>query len=170
MDLKTYIRNIPDFPKEGIQFKDITTLLKDGPAFRQMVDQIANSLKDMKIDCVVGPEARGFIMSAPISYALGVGLVPARKPGKLPAETCSYEYELEYGTDKLEIHKDAIKAGMRVAIVDDLLATGGTSLAAAKLVEQMGGEVVAMRFAIELLELGGREKLAAYDVDALIAY
>ena len=170
MDLKKYVRNIPDFPVPGIQFKDITTLLKDPEAYRFAIDSIAESLKGLGAQVVVGPEARGFIVCAPLAYAMGLSFVPARKPGKLPAEVCRYEYSLEYGTDAIEIHKDAILPGTKVAIADDLLATGGTAMAAIKLIESMGGQVVALRFLIELEELGGRELLKDYDVRTLMAY
>ncbi|SHJ87499.1 adenine phosphoribosyltransferase [Tepidibacter formicigenes] len=170
MDLKSKIREINDFPKEGISFKDITTLLKDGEAFKCAVDKIIEDLKEKDVDIIVGPEARGFLMGTPVAYGLGVGFVPVRKPGKLPGETAKFEYDLEYGTDSLEIHKDAIKPGQRVAIVDDLLATGGTMGATAKLIEKLGGEVVAMEFLIELEFLNGREKLNDYHVNSLIKY
>jgi len=170
MDLRKTIREVQNFPKEGIDFKDITTLMKDGDAFKYTIDQFVNELKDKNVDLIVGPEARGFLMGTPVAYALGVGFVPVRKPGKLPHETERYEYGLEYGTDVLEIHKDAIKPGQRVAIVDDLLATGGTMEAAAKLIEKLGGEVVSMQFLIELEGLQGREKLSKYDVNSLIKY
>lgn len=170
MNLKDKIRVIDNFPKEGISFKDITTLIGDGEGLRASVDEIVKHLKDKKIDLVVGPEARGFIFGVPVAYALGVGFVPVRKPGKLPGETLSMAYDLEYGTDNLEIHKDAIKKGQRVAIVDDLLATGGTIEAVAKLVEHAGGEVVSLDFVIELTELNGRGKLEGYDVMSLTQY
>lgn len=170
MDLKQSIRSIKDFPKEGIIFRDVTTLFQDAAAFRQLMDEMAQSLKDKNVDVVVGPEARGFIMGAPLAYILGAGFVPVRKPGKLPAETLSYSYELEYGQDTIEIHKDAIRPGMRVALVDDLLATGGTALAACHLIEQLGGEIVALRFAIELEGMGGRELLGKYDVGAAMLF
>ncbi|MDD6794746.1 MAG: adenine phosphoribosyltransferase [Clostridiaceae bacterium] len=170
MDFKEKIRVIEDFPKEGISFKDITTLIGDGEAFKEAIDKIVEHLKDKKIDLVVGPEARGFIFGVPVAYALGVGFVPVRKKGKLPAETVSVNYGLEYGTDTLEIHKDAIKKGQRVAIVDDLLATGGTIEAVAHLIESVGGEVASMDFAIELTGLNGREKLGKYDVLSLVNY
>ncbi|MBO5130868.1 MAG: adenine phosphoribosyltransferase [Romboutsia sp.] len=170
MDLKKTIRDVKDFPKEGIDFKDITTLMQNGEAFKYTIDQFVNELKDQNIDIIVGPEARGFLMGTPVAYALGVGFVPVRKTGKLPYETESYEYGLEYGTDVLEIHKDAIKPGQRVAIVDDLLATGGTMEAAAKLIEKLGGEVVSMQFLIELESLEGREKLSKYNVNSLLQY
>ncbi|MGE5676565.1 MAG: adenine phosphoribosyltransferase [Pseudomonadota bacterium] len=170
MDLEKYIRTIEDFPSEGISFKDVTTLLKEGDAFKYAVKSIADKLKDLNVDVVVGPEARGFLFGAPVAYELGVGFVPVRKPGKLPAETIRYEYELEYGKDALEIHKDAIKKGARVAVVDDLLATGGTILSAVKLVEQLGGEVVHIGFLIELEFLNGRENLKDYSVSSMIKY
>ncbi len=170
MDLKYTVRSIPDYPEKGILFRDITTLLKDKHAFNSLIEQIARSLEGKAVDVVVGPEARGFIMGAPVSFAIHAGFIPARKPGKLPCETESMEYALEYGTDKLEIHKDAIKKGMRVAVVDDLLATGGTAKAVCNLIEKMGGEVVAVRFAIELSELEGRDTLCGYDVDSVIKY
>lgn len=170
MDLKDTVRSIPDYPEKGILFRDITTLLKDKDAFNSLIEQIARSLEGKAVDAVVGPEARGFIMGAPVSFAIHAGFIPARKPGKLPCETESMEYALEYGTDKLEIHRDAIKKGMRVAVVDDLLATGGTAKAVCRLIEEMGGEVVAVRFAIELSELDGRETLCGYDVDSVIKY
>ena len=170
MDLREKVRVIEDFPKEGISFKDITTLISDGEALKEAVDKMVEFFKDKNIDLVVGPEARGFIFGVPVAYALGAGFVPVRKPGKLPADTVKVEYDLEYGSDILEIHKDAIKPGLRVAIVDDLLATGGTIAAVTKLVEQVGGEVVGLSFAIELEELKGREKLIDYDVMSLLKY
>lgn len=169
-DFKAAIREIPDFPKEGILFYDITTLLKDPEAYNGLITAMADSLRDLNVDVIVGPEARGFVVGAPVAYALNAGFVLARKPGKLPAETMSISYGLEYGSDVLEIHKDAIKPGMRVAIADDLLATGGTALATAKLIEEMGAEVVGLRFAIELTDLGGRERLADYDIQSFIKY
>lgn len=170
MDLKSKIRNIPDFPKEGILFRDITTLLKDGEAYKELIDIIADSLRGMDIDVVVGPEARGFVIGSAVAYAIGAGLVLARKPGKLPAETISFEYGLEYGSDVLEIHKDSIWEGCRIAIVDDLLATGGTAMATIKLCENAGGNVVAARFAIELTDLNGREALKGYNVECAMAF
>ncbi len=170
MDLKEKIRIIEDFPKKGISFKDVTTLAQDGEAFKNTIDSIVDYLKDKKIDVVIGPEARGFLFGAPVACSLGVGFVPVRKKGKLPAETIQVEYELEYGSDILEIHKDAIKPGQRVAVVDDLLATGGTIAAVAKLVETMGGEVVSLDFVIELTELNGRGKLGKYDILSLVKY
>ncbi len=170
MDLKKAIREIQDFPKEGISFKDITTLMQDGETFKYTIDQFINELKEKNVDVIVGPEARGFLMGTPVAYGLGIGFVPVRKPGKLPYETVSYSYGLEYGEDTLQIHKDAIKPGQRVAIVDDLLATGGTMEAAAKLIEELGGEVVSMQFLIELEFLDGRERLGNYEVNSLIKY
>ena len=170
MELKSKIRVIEDFPKEGISFKDITTLLKDGEAFRETVDTIAGHLKEKNIVIIVGPEARGFILGAAVAYALGVAFVPVRKPGKLPAETRTYEYDLEYGVDQLEIHVDAIYEGARIAIVDDLLATGGTVSAVIKLIESLGGTVSQCEFLIELEELNGREKLKGYAVESFVKY
>ena len=169
-DFKAVIREIPDFPKEGILFYDITTLLKDPVAYNALINDMANSLIGLDVDVVVGPEARGFVVGAPVAYALNAGFVLARKPGKLPAEVERLSYGLEYGSDTLEIHKDAIKPGMRVAIADDLLATGGTALATAKLIESMGAKVVGLRFAIELLDLNGAEKLKEYDVRSVMKY
>lgn len=170
MNLKDKIRIIENFPKDGISFKDITTVLQDGEIFRQCIDEMADYLKDKNIDVILGPEARGFLFGAPVAYKLGVGFVPVRKKGKLPSETVSVEYDLEYGTDILQIHKDAIKPGQRVAILDDLLATGGTISSAAKLVEKIGGEVVTLSFLIELTDLNGREKLSKYDVQSMVKY
>jgi adenine phosphoribosyltransferase len=170
MNIKEKVRIIEGFPKEGISFKDITTLVKDGEAFKFTIDEMIKDLKDKNIDIVVGPEARGFIIGAPISYGLGIGFVPVRKPGKLPGDTFKIEYELEYGTDALEVHKDAIKPGQRVAIVDDLLATGGTILSVAKLIEQLGGIIVSINFIMELTDLNGRQKLSDYNVNSLTQY
>lgn len=170
MELKDKIRVINDFPKKGISFKDITTLTQDGESFKYTVDKIANHLYDKNIDVIVGPEARGFIFGTSVAYALGVGFVPVRKKGKLPFDTISGEYDLEYGNDTLEIHKDSIKPGERVAIVDDLLATGGTIKTVANLIEQIGGKIVSIDFVIELIDLKGREKLKNYDVFSLVQY
>lgn len=170
MDYKSKIRIIDGFPKEGISFKDITTLIQDGEGLKKAVDDLAAYLENKNIDVIVGPEARGFIFGVPVAYAMGIGFVPVRKKGKLPYDTVKVEYDLEYGKDCLEIHKDSIKPGQRVAIVDDLLATGGTIGAVAKLVEQMGGEVVSMGFAIELTDLKGRDKLGKYDIMSLVQY
>jgi len=170
MDLKEKIRVIDGFPVDGISFKDITTLLKDAGALNECINQMADRFKEIQVDVVVGPESRGFIFATPLAYLLKTGFVPVRKPGKLPAETISYEYSLEYGVDSLEIHKDSIKPGQKVLIIDDLLATGGTMFAAAKLVEKLGGEVVGLGFLIELEDLNGREKLSSYKVESLIKY
>ena len=170
MDLKEKIRVIENFPKEGISFKDITTLIGDGEGLKASIDAIVDYLKDKNIDLIVGPEARGFIFGVPVAYALGVGFVPVRKPGKLPAETISVTYDLEYGSDEIQIHKDAIKPGQRIAIVDDLLATGGTVEAVTKLVEQAGGIVASVDFVTELTDLRGRDKFQGYDVMSLVEY
>lgn len=170
MSFKDKIRIIEDFPKSGISFKDITPIFQDKDALKELVDTIKDEVKDKNIDLVVGPEARGFLIGAPLAYALSAGFVPVRKPGKLPSETLSYEYSLEYGTDTLEIHKDAIKKGQRVLVVDDLLATGGTISSVARLIEELGGEVVSMKFIIELTGLKGREKLDKYEVSSLLKY
>ena len=164
------IRVIEDFPQPGVSFKDITTLLKDGPSFRQAIDQIAEHVRSLQADVIVGPEARGFVIGAPVAYALGIGFVPIRKAGKLPAETIEASYDLEYGTDRLGIHRDAIQPGQRVVIVDDLLATGGTISTAIQLVEQLQGEIVGLAFLIELCYLKGREKLSRYPVFSLVQY
>jgi len=170
MDLKEKINVVNDFPKKGISFKDITTLIGDGEALKFTIDKIAEYLKDKEIDLIVGPEARGFIFGVPVAYALGVGFVPVRKKGKLPGDTVGVNYGLEYGTDTLEIHKDAIKKGQRIAVVDDLLATGGTIEAVAQLIENVGGQVVSMDFVIELTGLKGRDKLGDYDILSLTKY
>lgn len=171
MDLKSTIRNIPDFPIKGVLFRDITTLLKDKQAYHDLIQTIADSLDGRQIDLVIGPEARGFVIGSALAYALGAGFIVARKPGKLPHKTIRYEYGLEYGTDVLEIHEDAIQPGQRVVVVDDLLATGGTALATIKLVEQAGGVVVGVRFAIELAsEFDGRSVLDGYDVDCVMTF
>lgn len=167
-DLKSFIRDIPGFPKEGIIFKDITTLLKNGKKFREAVDMIAEELKGKRIDSIVSVEARGFIFGAALAYKTGAGIIPIRKKGKLPFKTYSVSYDLEYGKDTLEIHQDAIKKGDNVLIVDDLLATGGTSRAVIDLIEKMGGKVAALAFVIELLPLKGRDKLKGYNVVSLI--
>ncbi|MBM3266884.1 MAG: adenine phosphoribosyltransferase [Candidatus Sericytochromatia bacterium] len=163
--IKTYIRDIPDFPKPGIVFKDITPLMKDQAVFRLAVETIVERYKRFDIDLVVGIESRGFIFGAPISYGLECGFIPVRKPGKLPYETRRQEYELEYGTDALEMHVDAIETGSRILIVDDLLATGGTVSATTDLVRAAGGEVVEATFLVELSFLGGRERVAAKGLD-----
>jgi adenine phosphoribosyltransferase len=170
MDLKDHIRSIPDWPSEGIVFRDITTLLQSSAALQESVDKLVEPFEGEKIDLVVAAEARGFIFGAAVACRLGAGFVPIRKPGKLPAETVERTYQLEYGTDTLAIHKDAIKPGDRVLVLDDLLATGGTIKACCELVEELGGEVVAVAFLIELSFLGGREKLGDRRVVALIDY
>lgn len=170
MNLKEKIRIIEGFPKEGISFKDITTVLNDREALKYTVDAIAKHLKDKNVDVVVGPEARGFLFGTPVAYALGAAFVPVRKKGKLPCETISSEYDLEYGSDVLQIHKDAIKKGQKVAIVDDLLATGGTMNSVIEMIEKLGGEVVSVDFLIELTDLKGREKIGNYDIMSLVQY
>ena len=170
IDLKTCIRNIPDFPKPGILFRDITTLLKDKNAFRQAVDNLANKYKNKKIDKIVAVEARGFILGGAIAHKLGAGFVPVRKKGKLPAKTNSVTYDLEYGTDTLEMHHDAIKPNDRVLIVDDLLATGGTVRAVTDLVRQLQGKIIGIAFLIELTDLKGIGKLKDYPVYSLIKF
>ncbi|RDW21691.1 adenine phosphoribosyltransferase [Oceanobacillus chungangensis] len=170
MDYNKYIEIVKDYPKEGISFKDITPLMNDGKAFKSAVDEIVEFAKEKKIDIVVGPEARGFIVGCPVSYALEVGFAPVRKEGKLPREVIKVDYGLEYGQNVLTIHKDAIKPGQRVLITDDLLATGGTIEATIKLVEQLGGIVVGCAFLVELGYLDGLEKLKNYDVLTLLSY
>ena len=170
MELKEKVRIVMDFPKQGISFKDITTLLKDPEAYVYTVDSLVNFCREKRADVIVGPEARGFVLGAPVAYALKIGFVPVRKPGKLPAETVRYEYELEYGTDSLEIHKDAIQPGQRDVMIDDLLATESTSLADLKLVEKLGGIVVGVVFVMELTYLNGRKTLEGYDVYSVIEY
>jgi adenine phosphoribosyltransferase len=169
MNLSEKIRTIPDFPKEGIDFKDITTLIGDGEAFRKAIQEMAKYCREVGAEVIVGPESRGFIFGAPLAYELGVGFVPVRKPGKLPADTIAFEYELEYGTDCLEMHKDAIKPGQKVVIADDLLATGGTINATGKLIESVGGKVAGTTFLIELEFLNGRDKID-YNVFSLVKY
>lgn len=168
-ELEKYIRSVPDFPKAGINFKDITTLLKDAKGFRMALDAMQAEV-DGPIDLVVGVESRGFIFGCPLADRLGAGFVPVRKPEKLPAETMQREYELEYGTDRVEIHRDAIRPGQRILLVDDLLATGGTMAAAAHLVEALGGTIVKILFLIELTFLNGREKLEGYPIKSIITY
>ena len=169
-ELGERIRDIPDFPKPGILFKDITTMLKDGDSFKSAVDGLLAKVKGKPIDVVVGMESRGFIFGAPIAYALGVGFVPVRKLGKLPADVVSVEYDLEYGSATLEMHKDAMKPGAKVLIVDDLLATGGTVAGTIELVKQLQGEIVALAFLIELKALHGRDRLQGYDIATLIEF
>ena len=159
MPIKSKIRTVPHYPKQGIQFRDITTLLKDPIGLRVTIDDLARRYADMKIDKIAGIEARGFILGAPLAYVLGKGFIPIRKKGKLPSETIGHDYELEYGTDRIEIHTDAIEKGERVLLVDDLIATGGTAEAACKLIEKMGGEIVECCFIIDLPDIGGRKRL-----------
>jgi adenine phosphoribosyltransferase len=169
-NLASYIRNIPDFPKPGILFRDITTLIQDKRAFRQAVDDLAAKFKNKKVDYVAAVEARGFIFGGALACELGAGFIPVRKKGKLPWKTKSVTYELEYGTDTLEIHEDALKAGDRVLIIDDLLATGGTVRGVADLVEAQGAQIVGIGFVIELVDLKGREKLKGYPVVSLVEF
>jgi adenine phosphoribosyltransferase len=169
-DLKKLIREIPDYPKQGILFYDLTTLLKDKIGFRTLVDQLCDHYADHKVDLVVGVEARGFILAPALAYRLGAGFVPVRKPKKLPGKTTQVSYQLEYGTDTLEIHEDAIQPGQTVIISDDLLATGGTAAATVKLVKKLGGKVSGAAFAVELTFLNGRAKLPGLDVFSLIRY
>ncbi len=170
MDLASTIRSVPDFPIKGILFYDITTLLQNPQALKATVDQLTDRYSNANIDVVVGMESRGFIFGMPLAYQLGVGFVPVRKPGKLPAATVSESYQLEYGTNTLEMHKDSIAPGMRVLVVDDLLATGGTAKATCNLVERLGGQVAGTAFVIELTFLNGREKLQGYDIFSLLQY
>jgi len=159
MAIKSKIRTVPHYPKQGIMFRDITTLLKDPAGFHATVDDLAQRYKDVKIDKIAGIESRGFILGAPLAYAMGKGFVPIRKKGKLPAETIGHDYELEYGTDRIEIHTDAIQKGEKVLLVDDLIATGGTAEAACKLIEKIGGQIVGCCFIIDLPDIGGRARL-----------
>ena len=169
-ELRARIREIPDFPKPGILFYDITTLLKDGVAFRESIDLMLEPYRDEKIDIVVGMESRGFIFSAPMAYQLNAGLVPVRKLGKLPAETITVEYALEYGSNTLEIHRDAIQPGQKVLIVDDLLATGGTVKGTIELIERLKGDVVGLAFLVELEFLKGRDRLEGRRVTSVVKY
>lgn len=169
-EIKSLIREVPDFPKPGILFYDITTLLKDGPGLRKVVDSLVSGYKDRKVDVVVGIEARGYFFAPAVALALGVGFVPVRKPKKLPCEVEFWEYALEYGTDRLEIHRDAIESGQNVLIVDDVLATGGTAAAVARLVEKLGGRIAGYGFVIELDFLSGRKLLPHYEVQSLVHY
>jgi adenine phosphoribosyltransferase len=170
MDYKKYITVVSDFPKEGIRFKDITTLMQDGEVFKSAINEIVEYAKDIDVDIICGPEARGFIVGCPVAYELGIGFVPVRKEGKLPREVVRVDYGLEYGKDVLTMHKDAIKPGQRVLITDDLLATGGTIEATIKLIEELGGVVVGTAFLIELKDLNGRSKFEGYDVKTLMQY
>ena len=169
-ELKQVIRNVPDFPKPGIGFKDITTLIKDGVSFQKAIDIMSDHYNPNDVDVIVGIEARGFIFASALAYKWGKGFVPVRKPGKLPAETLTEEYQLEYGTDSIEIHEDAISKNQRVLIVDDLLATGGTVAATCRLVEKLGGKIVGIAFLIELCFLNGIEKLTQYETFSIIKY
>ncbi len=168
--LKSLIRNIPDYPKPGILFYDITTLLRNGDGFRRAVDAVVDPYRTVPIDFVVGIESRGFILGAAVADRLGIGFIPVRKPGKLPGQTISVSYELEYGVDALEIHHDAVASGEKVLIVDDLLATGGTAQAAVSLLKESGAQVVGLAFLIELDELGGRSKLEGEQVSSVLRY
>ena len=170
MKLENYIEVVPDFPKKGVQFKDVTSLMQNGEAYKEAIKQMATLVKEMGAEVIVGPESRGFMFGCPVAYELGLGFVPVRKPGKLPRETISQTYELEYGVDTLQMHKDSIKPGEKVVIVDDLIATGGTIEATTKLVEMLGGEVVKILFLLELEGLKGREKLRDYEVASVIKY
>ena len=170
MELKDYIRNIKDYPKEGILFRDITTLLKDKDAFKFAIDKMAEQVKDKKVDLIVGAESRGFLIGSALAYKMNSGFIPVRKKGKLPYKTISEEYALEYGTDTLFMHEDAIKKGDNVLVVDDLIATGGTALAMIKMVEKLGGNVIGSSFLIELEELNGRKEIEKYPINVLIKY
>ena len=168
--LEDYVVTIPDFPEPGIQFRDITSVIQDPDGLKLAVDGLVEQLKELDFDVVVGPESRGFIFGVPVAYLLGKGFIPVRKKGKLPRETVSIKYELEYGQAEVEMHKDAIRPGQKVVIVDDLIATGGSAQAAAKLVEKLGGQVVCMAFVMELAGLEGRKQLSGYDIQSLIVY
>jgi adenine phosphoribosyltransferase len=170
MDIKSKIRVIEDYPIEGISFKDITTLLKDKEAFKKTIELMEEGLKDVEFDYIVGVESRGFIFGAPLAEKIGKGFIPIRKPGKLPADVEKVSYDLEYGSNELEIHKDAINKGDKVVVVDDLIATGGSAKASARLIESLGGDVVAFEFLIELTGLKGREVLDGYKVISLVEY
>ena len=169
-DLKDYVRTIPDFPEEGVMFRDVTTILQDKDGLRLAIDKMQDLIKDLDFDLIVGPESRGFIFGVPLAYNLHKPFIPVRKEGKLPGETISMDYELEYGEATIEIHKDAIKPGQKVVLVDDLIATGGTIEAITKLVNSLGGEIVKIVFLMELEGLNGRDKLDGYDVEAVIKY
>lgn len=168
--VEDFVRTIPDFPEPGIMFRDITTVMQSPEGFRLAIDELQKLVKDLDFDVVVGAESRGFLFGAPLAYNLGKGFVPVRKKGKLPCETIEATYDLEYGTATIEMHKDSIKPGQKVVLIDDLIATGGTIEAAAKLVEELGGEVVKILFLLELAGLNGRERLAKYDVDSVVVY
>ena len=168
--LEEYVVTIPDFPEPGIMFRDITSVIQDPDGLKLAVDGLAGLLKDTEFDLIIGPESRGFIFGVPVAYLTGKGFIPVRKKGKLPRQTVSQKYDLEYGQAEIEMHVDAVKPGQKVVIVDDLIATGGSAEAAAKLVEQLGGQVVKMIFVMELAGLEGRKKLGKYDVESLIVY
>ena len=170
MNFKDYVASIPDFPEEGVLFRDVTPLMADGEAFHEACEELIRFSKDVKADVIAAPESRGFIFGCPVAHEMKIGFVPIRKPGKLPRKTVSCEYALEYGTNELHMHEDAIKPGQKVVIIDDLLATGGTTEACAKLIEQLGGEVVGCAFLIELEALGGRKILENYNVFSLMKY
>lgn len=169
-DLKQKIREVPNFPKEGILFYDVTTLLKDSAGFRKVIDTFADRYSGQKVDKVLGIESRGFILGPPLAYHLNAGFVPIRKKGKLPAETLSISYDLEYGTDSLEVHRDAVSPGEKVIIIDDLIATGGTAAAAAEMIRGMQGEIIEMAFMVELEFLSGRNKLNGLNIYSLLKY
>ena len=169
-EIKEYVRSIPDFPQPGIIFRDVTTILQDAEGLALSVDSLIEKIKDLDYDMIVGPESRGFIFGVPVAYAQHKAFIPVRKPGKLPCETVSMDYDLEYGKATIEIHKDAIKPGDKIVIIDDLIATGGTIEAITKLIESLGGEVVKIVFVMELEGLNGREKLGKYSVDSLVKY
>lgn len=170
MDLKNYIADVVDFPEKGIIFRDISPLMQDGAAYRYAVNEIVEFAKDLGVDKVVGPEARGFMVGCPVAVGLGCGFAMARKKGKLPRETIEVDYGLEYGEATLQLHSDAVKPGEKVLICDDLLATGGTTLATVELIEKLGGEVVGLAFLIELMDLNGREKIKNYNIKTLMEY
>lgn len=170
MDLKNYIADVVDFPEKGIIFRDISPLMQDGEAYRYAVNEIVEFAKDLGVDKVVGPEARGFMVGCPVAVGLGCGFAMARKKGKLPRETIEVDYGLEYGEATLQLHSDAVKPGEKVLICDDLLATGGTTLATVELIEKLGGEVVGLAFLIELMDLNGREKIEKYNIKTLMEY
>tara|TARA_R110002049_G_scaffold182041_2_gene349654 strand:+ start:78747 stop:79259 length:513 start_codon:yes stop_codon:yes gene_type:complete len=170
MDIKSLIRDVPDFPKPGIMFRDITTLLQDHQGLSHVIDRFADNLADQKIDYIIAIESRGFILGAPLAYHLGAGFIPVRKPGKLPAEIHSVDYQLEYGTDRLEIHRDAIKQGSKVLIVDDVIATGGTAAATAALLDNFNCELLGFAFIVELTALAGRDKLPGVPIHSIVQY
>ena len=170
MDYKKYIADVPNFPEEGIIFRDISPLMANGEVFNRAIQEIVKFCKDKEVEIIVGPEARGFIVGCPVAYELGIGFIPARKKGKLPRKTIEKSYGLEYGENVLQIHEDAIKPGQKVLVCDDLLATGGTIKATIELIEQLGGEVVGTAFIVELMELNGRDKIEGYDLLSLTQY